>query len=51
MEVEKVVIVSKNGVRTIMPSIQFAKDRVKGIWKGKVDRIEVTSVIKVENKE
>jgi hypothetical protein len=47
-KVEKVVIVNKEGYRTLMPSVSMAKSYANGLWKGGVDRIEFTTVIKVE---
>lgn len=46
---EEVVIISKSGARTLMPSLHAAKVYTEGIWKGKVDRIEVKTVYEVEN--
>lgn len=43
-----VIIVGKNGVRTDMPNLYVAKSYVDGIWKGEVDRIEVTQVYKID---
>jgi hypothetical protein len=50
-ESEEIVIVSKSGARTLMPSLWMAKSYAKGIWKGSVDRIEIKTVIKVEDEE
>lgn len=44
----KVVIVNKNGQKTIMPNLYIAKSYAEGIWKDYVDRIEVTQVYKID---
>lgn len=49
-EINEVEIVSKSGVRTLMPSVGVAKDYAEGIWKGEVDKIEVKTVIQVKDK-
>jgi hypothetical protein len=49
--VEEVIVVSKEGIRTVFPSIWYAKERATGFWKGEVDRIEVTTVIKVTEED
>jgi hypothetical protein len=47
-KVEKVVIVNKQGFKTLMPNLWMAQSYAKGLWKDSVDRIEVTTVYKVE---
>jgi hypothetical protein len=42
----KVVIVNKLGQRTIMPNLHIAQSYAEGIWKGHVDKIEVTQTYK-----
>ncbi|UUV46096.1 hypothetical protein [Bacillus phage vB_BanS-Thrax1] len=48
MEIDevKVVIVNKQGLRTVMPNVYVAKSYAEGLWKGEVDRIEVKQVYK-----
>lgn len=45
---ETVVFISKQGVRTIMPSLAVAKERADGIWKEVAHKIEVTTVYKIK---
>jgi hypothetical protein len=47
LEKVDIVIVTKEGVRTMMPNMYLAESYVRGIWKGKVDRIEVTQTYKI----
>lgn len=42
----KVVIVNKEGQRTVMPNLYMANSYANGIWKGRIDRIEVVQVYK-----
>ena len=44
----KVVIVNKNGVRTTVPDLYGAKAISEGIWKGLVEKIEVTQTYKID---
>lgn len=48
---EKVIIVNKRGHRTLMPDLWMAQSYAKDLWKGSVDRIEVTTVYKVVEDE
>lgn len=43
IEKEEVVIISKSGARTLMPNLEFAKQRANGLWAGEVKKIEVTT--------
>ncbi|QIW89728.1 hypothetical protein PQE71_gp046 [Bacillus phage Izhevsk] len=50
MEIDevKVIIVNKQGIRTLMPNLYMAKSYAEGLWKGEVDRIEVTQTYKFD---
>lgn len=49
MKTVEVAIVNKRGVRTIMPSLGVAQSYAKSVWNGEVVRIEIKSVITVDN--
>jgi hypothetical protein len=40
---EEVIIIGRSGTRTLMPSLEYAKQRSTGLWKGEVKKIEVTT--------
>ena len=51
VEKEEVVIIGKSGTRTVMPSLDFAVQRAKGLWNGDVQKIEVkTTYIMADEK-
>lgn len=50
-EKEEVVTIGLLDTRTIMPSFEFAKQRVNGIWKGHVKKIEVKTTYLVADEK
>jgi len=51
VEKEEVVIIGKSGMRTVMPSLDFAVQRARGLWNGDVQKIEVkTTYIMADEK-
>jgi hypothetical protein len=50
-KVEKVVVINKQGLRTVMPDLWTAQSYAKDSWKGKVAKIEVTTIYTVEENE